>query len=117
MGEIRQQGYSSVDQINDAILEKNGKFTILPKPQYAQPTAKQFGLKSEEDPLMHVVFSDGKCNCSGLAIIQKDPDWIYRQLHTKGYTEDQIFCVLANRLGDTNIILLESDKQRRKQSK
>lgn len=113
MGEIRQQGYSSIDQINDAILEKNGKFTILPKPQYAQPTADQLGLNAKEDPLMHVVFSDGKCNSSGLSIIQKDPDWLRDTLHSKGFAEEQVFCVLANRLGETNIILLKSNEKRR----
>ena len=113
MGEIRQQGYSSIDQINDAILEKNGKFTILPKPKYAQPTAEQLNLKTKEDPLMHVVFSDGKCNRSGLSIIQKDQIWLEETISRKGYNKEDIFCVLANRLGEFNIILLESHKNRR----
>ena len=113
MGEIRQQGYSSIDQINDAILEKNGKFTILPKSKYAQPTAEQLKLKTKEDPLMHVVFSDGKCNRSGLSIIQKDQTWLEETISRKGYSKENIFCILANRLGEFNIILLESQKNRR----
>ena len=112
MGEIRQQGYSSIDQINDAILEKNGKFTILPKPQYAQPTAEQLELKTKEDPLMHVVFSDGKCNRSGLSIIQKDQTWLEETISRKGYNKEDIFCILANRLGECNIILLGTNKKR-----
>ncbi len=116
MGEIRQQGYSSIDQINDAILEKNGKFTILPKPQYAQPTTGQLGIEAEDDPLMHVVFSDGRCNLSGLSIIQKNEDWLNDTLRTRGYTKDQLFCVLANRLGELNAIPLENNKERKKRS-
>lgn len=116
MGEIRQQGYSSIDQINDAILEKNGKFTILPKPQYAQPTAGQLGIESKEDPLMHVVYSDGRCNFSGLSIIQRNEDWLNDTLRAKGYAKEQLFCVLANRLGEFNVIPLEKTKGRKKHS-
>lgn len=100
MGEIRQQGYSSLEQINDAILEKNGKFTILPKPAYATPTTKDLGLTEQEDPLMHVVFSDGKCNRAGLSIIQKDENWLMERIREKGYTTKELFCVTANRQGD-----------------
>lgn len=110
MGEIRQQGYSSVDQISDAILEKNGRFTILPKPQYAQPTTEQLGLKSQDDPLMHVIFSDGKCNHSGLSIIGKTEEWMLDTLRAKGCSKDQIFCMLANKLGEVTVIPLETNK-------
>lgn len=107
MGEIRQQGYSSIDQVNDAILEKNGKFTILPKPQYAQPTAGQLKIQQQEDPLMHVVYSDGRCNRSGLSIIQKDEEWLKNNLRDRGYTPEDLFCVTANRLGELCVIPLQ----------
>lgn len=110
MGEIRQQGYSSIEQISDAILEKNGKFTILPKPQYAQPTVEQLGLQNQEDPLMHVVFSDGKCNFSGLSLIQKNEDWLKTALRNRGYSSDDLFCVTANRSGEMCIIPIQSKK-------
>ena len=114
MGEIRQQGYSSMDQVNDAILEKNGKLTILPKPRYAQPTADQLGLKTKEDPLMHVVLTDGHINRAGLALIGKDEDWLQKAISRRGYTSDSLFCVTANRLGEICLIPLQKQKRRKK---
>ena len=113
MGEIHQQGYSSLEQISDAILEKNGKFTILPKPAYAQPTVKELNLPQQEDPLMHVVFSDGKCNRAGLSIIQKDEAWLARRLQKEGYAPKDLFCVTANRRGELLAIPLEESLKKK----
>ncbi len=117
MGEIRQQGYSSIDQINDAILEKNGKFTILPKSKYATPTVQQLGLRDQPDPLMHVVFSDGKCNCSGLSLIQKNEEWLNRKLKDLGYDAEDLFCVTANRAGEICAIPIQSPTPKGAKSK
>lgn len=110
MGEIRQQGYSSIDQVNDAILEKNGKFTILPKSQFSTPTVQQLGIHDQQDPLMHVVYSDGKCNYSGLSIIEKDEDWLKSELERLGYTAADLFCVMANRSGEICAIPMQNRK-------
>ena len=113
MGEIRQQGYSSMEQISDAILEKNGKFTILPKPAYAQPTLHDLQLSQQDDPLMHVVFSDGRCNRAGLSIIQKDEAWLTRALQKQGYAPKNLFCVTANRRGDLLAIPLQKTPKKK----
>ena len=111
MGEIRQQGYSSMDEINHAILEKNGKFTILPKPEFAQPTAKQLNLKTQaDDPLMHVVFSDGRCNRAGLSLIDRDEEWLFEQLRARGHDPRKLFCVTASRAGELCVIPLQFPK-------
>ena len=113
MGEIRQQGYSSLDQIGDAILEKNGKFTILPKPAYAQPTVKDLKLDQQDDPLMHVVFSDGKCNRAGLSIIKKDEKWLESALKKRGYEAKDLFCIMANRQGELLAIPLQQSLKKK----
>ena len=52
ISEARQQGYTSLEQIDYAILEKDGKMTILPKSQYAPPTARDLGLSFSPTSLM-----------------------------------------------------------------
>ena len=99
MGEIRQQGYTDLSQIEDAILEKNGKLTVLPKAKYAQPTASDLGLTVKQEVLMHVVFSGGSFGDAGLTLIGKDRDWLVGQLRKKGYERRDLFCVFANREG------------------
>ena len=100
MGELRQQGYTSPAQIEDAILEKNGKLTLLPKAQYAQPTVSDLSLTVKDAPLMHVVVSNGVVNHVGLRLIGKDKAWLMQQLQKRSLEPGHLFCAMANRSGE-----------------
>ena len=109
MSEIRQQGYPDLEQVSDAILEKNGKLTILPKPPYAQPTVEQLGATPEKDELMHVVMCNGACNTAGLRLIGKDKQWLEKEIARRGYTPERLFCVTANEAGKIYLIPIQSE--------
>ncbi len=115
MSEVRQQGYPDLAQVNSAILEKNGKLTILPKPQYAQPNVGQLRVQPEEDSLMHVVMCNGTCNDAGLKLIGKDKEWLEKEIARRGYTTDRLFCVTANESGKLYLIPLQKQKGRKSQ--
>ena len=104
MSEIRQQGYPDLAQVQHAILEKNGKLTVLPKAQFAQPTNEQLGVKAKDEPLMHVVMCNGVCNAPGLKLIGKDRRWLEQELARRGYSADRLFCVTANDAGQIFLI-------------
>lgn len=57
---IRQSGYYSFDQILYAIIETNGKMSIIPTSQNAPATAKDVKVQNPEPKLTHVLISDGK---------------------------------------------------------
>lgn len=104
MSEIRQQGYSDLSMISDAILEKNGKLTVMPKPQFAPPNLGQLGVNVPEDPLMHVVLSGGTYNDEGLRLIGHDRAWLDAQLARRGYSRERLFCVTGNENGHLYLI-------------
>ena len=114
VSEIRQQGYTSIEQIDCAILEKNGKLTILPKPAYGQPTAAQLGLALERDPLMHIVYANGSTSRAGLALIGKSEEWLQKKLRKKRIDPKNTFCVMANSDGEILQIPLKKKKGERK---
>ncbi len=114
MGEIRQQGYPDLSQIEIAILEKNGKLTVLPKAEYAQPTVSDLGLSAKPDSLMHVVFSGGSFGDAGLSLIGKDRDWLLRQIKKRGYEKSDLFCVMANREGKLTVYPKEKKGKEKK---
>lgn len=99
MGEIRQQGLTGLGQVDCAILEKNGKLTVLPKPLYAPPTAKDLGLSPKAEGLMHVVFCNRTYNQAGLLLIGKDRAWLDREAKRRGLVLEELFCVTANAEG------------------
>ncbi len=112
MSEVRQQGYSDLAMISDAILEKNGKLTVLPKPQFAPPNLGQLGVQVPADPLMHVVLSGGTYNDEGLKLIGHDRAWLDAQLARRGYAKERLFCVTGNENGHLLLIpLAKKDKK------
>lgn len=109
MSEVRQQGLSDLAQVECAILEKNGKLTVLPKPAFSPPTAKDLGLNPPRDGLMHVVFRNGSISREGLELINKNRNWLEAELQKKNLRLDDLFCVMANEDGNLYWILREKE--------
>ena len=99
MSEIRQQGLTDLSMVECAILEKNGKLTVIPKAEYATPTVRQLGLQATDEGLMHIVFCNGSYSAYGLSLIGKDRDWLERQLTRRKLQREELFCVTANEKG------------------
>ena len=113
IGEIRQQGYTSLTQIDCAILEKNGKLTILPKVAYSTPTVEDLGLSVEQEELMHIVFCNGSVSHSGLSLIGKDEDWLRASFKKKKQNPEELFCVIANESGEIHFISKQTKGSKR----
>ncbi len=57
---LRQNGYYSFEQVLYAIIETNGKLSVVPKSANAPATAEDVGVKNEEPKIPSIVISDGK---------------------------------------------------------
>lgn len=112
MSEIRQQGLTDLAQVEYAILEKNGKLTVLPKSQYTQPTAAQLGVISDDTELMHIVYSNGIYSKEGLRLIGKDRAWLCEELAKRRLSPTRLFCVTANERGE--LFWIEKEKEKKK---
>ena len=100
MSEIRQQGFCSIACVWYAILEKDGRLTILPRARYSPPTQEMLNLTSPEESLMHVVYNSGVWNDAGLNLIGKDREWLEKQMARRGVELADQFCVTANSDGE-----------------
>ena len=100
MSEIRQQGFGNLAYVWYAILEKDGKLTILPRSRYSPPTQEMLNLTSPEESLMHVVYNGGVWNDEGLNLIGKDRVWLEKQMARRGVELADQFCVTANSRGE-----------------
>lgn len=107
MSEIRQQGLTSLAQVHYAILEKNGKLTVLPKTRFSPVTPEQLQKEVAQDCLSHIVFSNGNYSKVGLSLIGKDEKWLRSALRRRGLEEDRLFCVTADESGKLFWILKE----------
>ena len=110
MSEIRQSGVPDLAQVAYAILEKNGKLTVLPWARFAPPTLEDLGMDASEDGLMHIVYSNGSFSRVGLALIGRDRAWLDAELQKKRLDVQKLFCITANANGTLYWIEKEDGK-------
>ena len=74
---IRGSGYFSLDQIEYAIMETNGKLSVMPKSQFAQATIQDLKLKVEENVIPVNIINEGKIVKENLATAQIEVECVY----------------------------------------
>ena len=85
--EIRGAGYFDLSEVEYAVMEANGKFSILPKPEYRPVTPKDMNLKVPKESLCANIIIDGKIMHNNLYNINKDEKWLNKELKVKGYRD------------------------------
>lgn len=81
----RIAGYFDVSQIKYALMEANGEISFLPKDENNPVTIKDMNLKPSKQGLCANVIIDGKVMLKNLKKLNKDEDWLIKQLKVKGY--------------------------------
>ena len=85
--ECRGNGYFDINQIEYAIMEANGKISILPKSDYKPLTVADMQLKVPQERLCANVIIDGKVMHKNLENMNKNEKWLLHELKIKGYTK------------------------------
>ena len=83
--ECRNNNYFDVSQIEYALLEANGKLSILPKSDNTPLTRKDMNVKSEKAALVANIIIDGKFMNNNIKNMNKDISWIKSNLKVMGY--------------------------------
>ena len=87
MEEIRSNGYFDLSQVDYALMEANGKLSILPKPEYRPITPKDMNIKVNSESLCANIVIDSKIMHNNLKNMNKDLKWLNKKLREKGYTD------------------------------
>lgn len=104
ISQIRQNGIFDLEEVDYAILEENGKMSIIPKAKNRQPDMKDLNLETNDSGIMHVLISDGVINTHGLNILNKDKKWLLSLLRSHSLTPRDVFCLTCNDAGKLYII-------------
>ena len=96
--ECRGNGYFDISQIEYALMEANGKLSILPKGENFPVTIKDMNIKPEKQSLCANVIIDGKIMHTNLKNMNKDKKWLVQELKIKGYKtfENILLAILDN---------------------
>lgn len=104
IGELRRQGCTSIQEIEYAILEQNGKMTIIPKMKYRQPTLEQMNLSAKETGIAHILISDGYINRYNLQKTGHDNAWLEAELKRRGHRASKVYLMTLDDGGDIFLI-------------
>lgn len=85
--EIRGAGYFDLSQVEYAVMEANGKFSILPYPEYRPLTPGDMNIKVKKEGLCSNVIIDSKIMKNNLKNVNKDVEWLKHELKIKGYSD------------------------------
>jgi uncharacterized membrane protein YcaP (DUF421 family) len=104
VSQIRQNGIYDLSEVDYAILEENGKMSIIPKSQNRQPDMSDLKLPCDNKGIMHIVISDGRINTHGLSTVLKDESWLRNELSTRKLDLSDVLCMTCDDSGRIYIV-------------
>ncbi len=91
ISEVRQAGIPSLEEVDYAILEQNGKISILTRKSAQPPTAKDLQLSPSESGIVHVLIEDGSVDRYNLELMHLNDAWLSQVLAQKGLRAEDVF--------------------------
>lgn len=108
--QLRQLDVFSIEDVAFAIVETNGKMSIMKKPSKQQVDADMLGLDVPDATLETVVISDGEISDFSLALCNLSENWIKSILNKKNIDIKDVFIMTADKNKKYNIIKKEDIK-------
>lgn len=110
--ECRGNGYFDLNEIYYAIMEVNGKVSIMPKQPYKPITLKDMNLKESNQSLCANVIIDSNIMENNLKNMNKNIEWLEQQLKIKGYESlDNILLATLDKNEKFTVYEKNNDKQ------
>lgn len=107
--ELREKDVFSIRDVAWAIMETNGKLSIVKKPEADLPTNQLLGLCPPDTGLEVVVISDGEFSDSSLRLCGQSRRWAEDILSQQGLSLRQVFIMTADMQGGYAIIPKEGN--------
>lgn len=104
IGELRQQNITDPSEVLYAILEQNGKITVIPKIKYRTPTVSQMRIKAKETGLYHIVVDKGTINRHSLENLGLTRAGLIQKLERQGMRAEDIYLMMIDDAGNTQIL-------------
>lgn len=95
--EIREGGFLDISEIQYAILENNGKVSIIPKTLYDTVTKEDLGINVKNPKMPMLLYVDGKVNKRAFNTLNKDISWLDKKLKDlKAPKKEDLYVVMID---------------------
>lgn len=86
--QLREKNISNVSDVEFAILETSGKLSVFPKPSQLPATKEDLNIQGQDYyGLPITVISDGRTMSQNLKKINKDDQWLKKEIAKHGYNQ------------------------------
>lgn len=102
--ELRQKDVFRIEDVSFAIIETNGKISILKKPSSETVTAAQLGVQTKDNGMQAVIVSDGQIADSSIEFCGLSKKWLKQTLIRERVQLKDIFIMTADKGKRYNII-------------
>jgi uncharacterized membrane protein YcaP (DUF421 family) len=107
MEQLRQKDVFSIQDVAYAIVETNGKMSVIKKPGKEQPTAGMLGVALPDKGLETVIVSDGVVSDFSLMLCKQNRSWLEGVLDGQNILLSDVFLMTADAAGDFFIVKKE----------
>ncbi|MBQ8850802.1 MAG: DUF421 domain-containing protein, partial [Clostridia bacterium] len=107
ISELRQNGILGISEVQYAILEQNGKISVIPKPKNRPLTAKDMNVTVSDSGLYHIMIENGQISEHGLSESGFTREKLDAFLAGKGLSRKDIYIMMRSDAGDIEIIKKE----------
>ncbi len=105
--QLRQLDVFTLQDVAFAIIETNGKMSVLKKSGKQQPDASTLGIVIPDNGIETVVVSDGEISDFSLKLCGLTKDWVYGIIQGQNVKLEDIFIMTADKTKNYNIIKKE----------
>jgi uncharacterized membrane protein YcaP (DUF421 family) len=99
--ELREKDIFDIKEVEFAVLELNGKLSVLRKPEYLPIIRKDLGISSSSKTTFPIeIIMDGKIIVDNLRANHLTEKWLYEELNNRGLSVKQVFYAVKSTNGD-----------------
>lgn len=113
LAELRLKDIADISQVEYAIIEDNGKISVIKKAAASPLTPDFFDKKIKDAGLAHPLIICGTVSDVGLKMAQKTESWLYGELSSAKAKLEDVFLFTVDDLGKTNIIMKEKSEDKK----
>ena len=97
---LRGNNIVNIGDVEYAILETSGQITVIQKPNKRNTIPEDFGIQPEYEGISYDLVVDGKVMYENLKILEKDYNWLKKQVNKFGILPEQALLVTIDGKGN-----------------
>lgn len=106
--QLRQMNVFNLEDVAYAIVETNGKLSVLKKPDKLQPDNSMLGIVIPDNGIEAVIISDGEISEFSVSLCGLSKEWIDGILQGQNIALEDVFIMTADKHRNYNIIKKEA---------